>query len=306
MVFLRTNLSRRSFLKLGKAGIFSMPLWPFGIKSPFQSFRTNQSLPQIGLQLNTIRREIEKKPKDVFKQVSFIGFAGLETPHTFSGMTVEEYAKIIKKSGLKVISMHVELPLDTTSRESVLKRKKVFNCNRIVWHGLPESDLYRTEAGIEQLANRYNEANMFARSNGMIFGIQNHWWEFEPLEDGRLPFDILLEKLDPEIFLELDVYWVAVAGQSPEKIIQKLGKRVKFLHVKDGPAEWTPRLDDPIPYPVLAVGTGKMDYPSILDACKGIVEWIFVDIEECETDIIQAIYESYKFIALNGYGNGLK
>ena len=171
---------------------------------------------------------------------------------------------------------------------------------------MPEDPAYKSVEGITQLAQKYNAASRFAMTNGLVFGLYNHWWEFEKMQDGRIPFDILLELLDPNIFFELDVYWIAVAGQNPVEIIKKLGKRAPILQVKDGPAIWIPEFDDPFPDPMLAVGTGKMDYPAIFEASHGNVEWIVINIEACETDIIQAIYESYRYLSTNRFGVGLK
>jgi len=303
MVFLRKSTSRRSLLKVGWLGFLSFPFINLTKAFGFNQSNAPKQIPKIGLQLSSLNRELKNYPKETFKKISFIGFAGLETPHTFNGMSVDDYGKIVKKSGLDVIAMHAELPLDKISKESVLKRAKTFKCNRIIWHGLPESTSYKSEEGIAQLAIKYNLANSFAKENGLSFGIHNHWWEFEKLSNGKIPFDLLLEKLDKDIFFELDVYWIAVAGQNPVEIIKKLGERASILHVKDGPAVWSPRLDEPISYPVLAVGTGKMNYPAIFEASNA--EWIIVDIEACETDLTQALYESYKYLAIsNNYGSG--
>jgi sugar phosphate isomerase/epimerase len=307
MVFLRKSTSRRSLFRLGLLSFLSIPLINISKVFGFNLFKTPQQIPKIGLQLNSLNKELKHYPKETFKKISFIGFAGLETPHTFNGISVDDYGKMIKKSGLEVIAMHTELPQDKMSKESVLKRAKTFKCNRIIWHGLPESTSYKSEEGIAQLANKYNLANSFAKENGLSFGIHNHWWEFEKLTNGKLAFDILLDLLDEDIFFELDVYWIAVAGQNPVDIIRKLGKRASILQVKDGPAIWAPILDEPFDYPVLAVGTGNMNYPAIFEASNGNAEWIIVDIEACDTDLTQALYESYKYLAIsNNYGSGLK
>ena len=307
MVFLRKSSSRRSFFKFGWIVFLSFPLISLSRLFGFSIPKAPKQIPKIGLQLLPLSKDLKNYPKETLKKINFIGFAGLETPYTFSGMTVDDYGKTIRKSGLDIIAIHAELPLDKMSKENVLKRAKTFKCKRIIWHGLPESTLYKSEEGIKQLANRYNAANSFAKENGLSFGIHNHWWEFEKLSNGKMPFDILLDLLDGDIFFELDVYWIAVAGQDPVEIIKRLGKRASILQVKDGPAEWSPRLDEPFSYPVLAVGTGNMDYPAIFKASGGNVEWIIVDIEACDTDLIQALYESYKYLAIsNNFGSGLK
>lgn len=263
-------------------------------------------MPRIGLQLSSINKELIDNPKDILAQIAYMGFAGLETPYTFNGLTLNDYSKILKKSGLEILAIHSELPVDDRRKKGILERAKIFKSNRIIWHGLPEDPAYRSEEGIIQLAQRYNRANQFVRSNGLTFGLHNHWWEFEKLSNGTLPFDILQELLDPDIFWELDVYWIAVAGQNPVEIIERAGSRAKIIQVKDGPAVWTPELDEPFPYPVEAVGTGSLDYPAIFRACTGKADWIVVDIEACRTDIIQAIFESYRYIVNNKFGTGLE
>jgi sugar phosphate isomerase/epimerase len=307
MVFLRKSVSRRSLIKLGGLSFATFPFLSFSKIFASTSKTGAELLPKIALQLYSVSKELKKYPKETLKKISYIGYAGLETPHTFNGMTVDDYGKMLKKSGLDVIAMHTELPLDKLTKENVLLRAKKFKCKRIIWHGIPESSAYKTEEGIAQLAQKYNAASRFAKTNGLLFGIHNHWWEFEKMTNGKIPFDLLLDQLDPDIFFELDVYWIAVAGQDPVEIINKLGSRAPLLHVKDGPATWSPLMDEPIPYPVLAVGTGKMDYPAIFNASNGNAKWIIVDIEACKTDIIQAIYESFKYLAItNNYGIGLK
>jgi sugar phosphate isomerase/epimerase len=307
MVFLRKSSSRRSLLKFGWLVFLSFPFISLSRLFGFSRLNAPKQIPKIGLQLYSLNKDLKNYPKETIKKINFIGFAGLETPYTLNGMSVDDYGKIIKKSGLEIIAMHTELPLDKLTKENVLKRAKTFKCKRIIWHGLPESTLYKSEEGVVQLANKYNMANSFAKENGLSFGIHNHWWEFEKLSNGKTPFDVLLDLLDNDIFFELDVYWIKVAGQDPVDIIKRLGKRASILQVKDGPGEWSPLLDEPYAYPVLAIGTGKMDYPAIFEAGNSNAEWIIVDIEACETDLIQAIYESYKYLAIsNNHGTGLK
>lgn len=291
---------------MGGIGLVSLPFLNLSRVLGLHSSKASQPLPKIGLQLFSVREEMKDNPKNMLTQISWIGFAGLEVPPDLNGLSISDYGKFLKKSGLEVIAIHTDLPVNQSEKNEILLKAKTFKCNRIVWHGLPEDVDYKTEEGVIRLVQKYNAASRFAITNDLEFGINNHWWEFEKLPNGRIPFDILLEQLDKNIFFELDVYWIAVAGLDPTEIIKKAGNRVQIIQVKDGPATWTPEFDDPFPDPVEAVGTGKLDYPSIFEACQGSVEWIVVDIEYCKTDLIQAIYESYRYISGNRFGVGLK
>jgi sugar phosphate isomerase/epimerase len=72
--------------------------------------------------------------------------------------------------------------------------------------------------------------------------------------------------------------------------VKEIGKRIRLLHVKDGPG-----VKD---QPNVAVGSGIMDVPSLIDAGKGNIEWLIVEFDRCETDILDSVEKSYQY--LNG------
>ena len=123
----------------------------------------------------------------------------------------------------------------------------------------------------------------------------NHWWEFEEA-GGQIPFYYLLEHLDPDIFFEIDIYWAKVAGQDPVKIIADFGKRVSFLHVKDGPAG-TGQTDGM----QVAAGKGALNIPSIIQASSDATQWLIVEFDNCATDVLEAVQESYRYLKQLAY-----
>ena len=46
---------------------------------------------------------------------------------------------------------------------------------------------------------------------------------------------MLADQLDDAVLLEVDTYWAAVGGQAVPDLLRRLGDRVRYLHVKDGP-----------------------------------------------------------------------
>ena len=46
---------------------------------------------------------------------------------------------------------------------------------------------------------------------------------------------MLADQLDDAVLLEVDTYWAAVGGQDVPALLGRLGDRVRYLHVKDGP-----------------------------------------------------------------------
>ncbi|MBC8075825.1 MAG: sugar phosphate isomerase/epimerase, partial [Chloroflexales bacterium] len=205
-------------------------------------------------------------------------------------------AQQLRALGLEVLAAHAALPLGA-GQQSALELAATFGCRRIVWHGWPRDARYGSLDGIRALAEEYNAAAKVAAANGLELGLHNHWWEMEPVE-GRLPYQLLLELLDPTIFFELDVYWAKTAGRDPVALIAELGTRAPLLHIKDGPA--TPAA------PMTAVGDGVLDMPAIIGATRASAEWLVVELDVCATNMLHAVERSYGYLVGRGLARGNK
>ena len=93
------------------------------------------------------------------------------------------------------------------------------------------------------------------------------------------------------MLLELDTYWAAVGGQDVPALLGRLGQRVRYLHVKDGPVT----RDDPM----TAVGAGRMPVAEILAAAPPGA-WRVVELDRCATDMMTAVGDSLAWLASQG------
>ncbi|MBE0691220.1 MAG: sugar phosphate isomerase/epimerase, partial [Anaerolineae bacterium] len=148
---------------------------------------------------------------------------------------------------------------------------------------------------IQRMCETLNEAAGLVLQHGFEFGYHNHWFEPAPI-DGRTGLDIMREYLEPDIFFEVDTYWVQVAGQDPAALVRELGARAPMLHIKDGPATTTDA-------PMVAAGTGAMDIPAIIAAGEH-ADWIIVELDRCATDMMTAVVESYRYLVAGGLATG--
>jgi len=185
---------------------------------------------------------------------------------------------------------------DGEQQQQMLKIAKAYGAKRMIWHGWPEDKRYSTLEGTKQLAATYNTCHQFAVDNGLQFGLHNHWWEFRNKVGGKYVYEILLAETNPNIFFEIDTYWVKVAGHDPASIINTIGDRVKLLHIKDGPAKWNDQLAVDNPDPMTAVGKGTQNIPSILKAAEKHVEWLVVEMDKTATDVFVALQESLDYL----------
>jgi sugar phosphate isomerase/epimerase len=274
--------TRRTFLGslgLAASAAFTAP-WPAIDDS-------GGSRPGIALQLWSVREDIDRDVARTLDKIAHLGFRGVETAFFPENLPPAAAGQLLRNAGLPVVSVHCELPLGE-ERQRMLDLAEAYRCDRMVWHGWPEDPRYRTADGIRELADLYNGAADFAHAQKLQFGLHNHWWEFTPQADGRLPYDLLLDHLDPGIFFEIDTYWAALAGRDAAQVVGRFGKRAPLLHLKDGPL-----LPDA---PMVALGTGKMDVPAILRASGSNAEWLIVEFDDCATDLYAALKKSLDYL----------
>jgi sugar phosphate isomerase/epimerase len=289
------NLNRRNFLHLTGSGLLGTALpWP-GFLNPGQA-KWNPG--KLSVQLYTVREQFKTDIPGTLKRVREIGFENVETAFWPDGITLQMAAKYIKDAGLSVSSAHVELPLGD-KKQLFLETAAAYGCKRMIWHGWPEDKRYSSLEGTMELISIYNEAGKFAKTNGLQFGLHNHWWEYRNKPGGRFVYEILLENLDKDIFFEIDTYWVKVAGQNPTAIVKKMGSRAQLLHIKDGPAMWNDSLPEDNPDPMTAVGKGTQNFPAIVKAADGNTEWMVVEMDKTSGDVFVALKDSYDYLISN-------
>ena len=286
--YVRMTWSRRDFLKL--AGVGTATLGATGACRTATPDQTD--LAEIALQLYSVRTFMEGDTQGTLGRVAGIGYRNVETAFWPEGVSHMAAAQLLRDTGLKVIAAHVELPFGE-ERDIMLRAAEAYDCTRMVWHGWPEDERYGTLDGTLQLAELYHDAQEFAAGQGLELHLHNHWWEFEPLADGQLPYYVLLEQLAPEIQFELDTWWIKVAGQDPAQVVGTFGNRAPLLHIKDATVISNEG-------PMVAAGQGMQDFEAVAVAGTGHTKYMIVELDSCETDMFDAVTDSYRYLTENG------
>jgi sugar phosphate isomerase/epimerase len=286
--------NRRNFLKMASMGVIGANL----PKATNAFFEPGIYPAKLSVQLYTVRDAFIKDIPGTLKKIADIGFKYVETAFWPDGVSIEKASQYINDAGLLVSSSHIEIPIGA-QKQIMLDTANAFGSTKMIWHGWPEDKRYSSLAGTKELIAIYNEASKFASGNGLQFGLHNHWWEYRNKVGGKLVYEILLEELDPAIFLEMDTYWVKVAGHNPAAIITKLGKRAKFLHIKDGPALYNDKLAIDNPDPMTPVGKGTQNFPAIIKAANGNPDFLVIEMDKTAIDVFVALKESFDYMINN-------
>ena len=293
--------TRRAFFKAAGLGaaVLLVPGYEFSAKQKSGNTAAEAAkkpIPKVGLQLWTIRQAIEQDVGQALRRIAEMGFVGVETAGLPKHLSHKRVGQELRKLGLTVLGAHCEIPIGN-EKKVWMEIADAYNCRHMVWHGWPGEDRYRSLEKLKQAVEVYNEANSFAKSNGLHFGLHNHWWEFEAVE-GIIPYYYLLKNLEQDIFFEIDTYWAKTAGFDPARVVADFGGRMPFIHIKDGPAPKGKIVREQVP-----AGQGTLDFPAIAKAGQA-AEWMIVEFDACATDMMEAVHESYRYLTQNGLARG--
>lgn len=234
------------------------------------AYRGRMRNDQIALQLYTVRRLAAVDLPGTLRAVAAAGYRAVEIAGLPETGAVE-LAKLLDANGLRAVAAHESIEGLRKGAKAVADRMTALGCPRVIVPWIPETDR-RSRADVQRFAA---ELGGFARrlaERGIRLGYHNHAFEFEPL-DGTTVWDVLLAELPPEVEIELDVYWAAVAGRDPVAEIDATADRVRLLHMKDRAPGPEPR-DAP-------AGEGNLPFPEIIDAARAAgAEWYIVEQDE--------------------------
>jgi sugar phosphate isomerase/epimerase len=246
----------------------------------------------IGLGLYTVRADLERDFAGTLRAVAGMGYQGVETAG-FPGSNPQAARRLFDDLGLTVLAAHSALPIGDQQNQ-VLDTMATLGCRRLVCPWQPPA-LFESRDGLKQVCDKLTEANAVARAHGLSLGYHNHWFEFNEV-DGQPAYRHLAACLPPEVFFEIDTYWVKVGGLDPAAVVAELGPRVPLLHIKDGPGQQGA--------PMLPVGEGVMDFKALLAAAGDAPEWLVVELDEYAGNMLEAVRGSYDYLSSSGLGQG--
>lgn len=210
--------------------------------------------------------------EDVVKKLAALGYTQVEG---FGGNYEDAAAfrALLDEHGLAMPSGHF-FPIGSFEEQldASLASAKTLGMNR-VFCPAPE-DLWRNRtdaANWISLAKRLEEAGKKVNDAGLRFGWHNHHWEFMALPGGEIAMDLILEHA-PSIEWEMDVAWVARGGADPLAWIARYKDRITTAHVKDIAPDGECADEDGW----ADVGHGRLDWPAIMAALRGIGVDLFV------------------------------
>ena len=291
-------MRRRAFLQTtGAAGLATMlsrPLWALPSDSRY--------LKTIGLQVYTVRSQLEQNIPATFKAIADAGYYQAELMRV---VDADRFLPSAHEAGLKVTSAFIDWramtspeQADVPSFDKILDTAVKHGFRYLVFGYIGKG--YRESIDqLKLLADRANQAGEKCGKANIQLCYHNHAFEFEKLPGGKTGFEVFIDEFDSQLVkFELDVFWVAIGGHDPVKAIERLKGRVAQVHLKDLLAG-TGTIYDESKVPAEAFkecGNGTIDMPAVLKASEAAgVQQCHVE-QDQSPDPIASVGQSLKYL----------
>lgn len=253
----------------------------------------------IGLQLWSLRDQIKADVPAALDWVKAHGIAEVETAGT-GNLSAGDFLKLLQERGLKAVSAHIGYEALAKDLPAQIATAKTLGVKYVMTAWIPHPKEGLSAELAHKAAADFNKWGEAFRAEGITYGYHPHGFEFValPSEGGKTAFDILVGETKPEnVSFEMDVFWVFHAGVDPTSLLKKHPTRWSMLHVKDIRKGAVTGLSTGGAPPIdnVAVGTGQINWPSVLQAAEdiGVVHFLIED--ETPTPLV-CIPDSLKYL----------
>jgi sugar phosphate isomerase/epimerase len=211
-----------------------------------------RKLERFGIQLYTLRAEMAADFEGTLRKVAAQGYDEVEFAGLF-GRDPAQVQTLLAALKLDPVSSHINW--DDLRRDPArqIAQTKALGARYMVIAWFPPEDRDSIADWQDRIVF-FNRVGAMAKAQGIQFVYHNHDFEFTAI-GGIEPYEMLLTRLDPNLVkMELDHYWLAKAGRTPQPYFKRYPGQFVLSHVKDMSRTNTDMAD---------VGQGRLDFPAI-------------------------------------------
>jgi sugar phosphate isomerase/epimerase len=231
-------------------------------------------LGNIGLQLWTVRNQLEQDSPATLRAVKAAGYAQIELSRT---LNARDFLPHARELGLGISSAFIDWesvgkpgPASAAALAETVQLGREIGLRYLVFGYIGKG----SRETVAQMKGHAAAANAFGRQcreAGIQLCYHNHSFEFGPLDDGRTTgWEIFVHEFDRDLVkFELDVFWAAIGGVDPVQALQDLRGRVAQVHLKDLQAGTARNWDEGAvtPEAFKELGAGSLDLKRIIEIC---------------------------------------
>ncbi len=229
-----------------------------------------------------MRDDWQRDPIGTLRRCADLGLQGVELYGDLP-LPISDLIQALTTFHLKVAAAHMGDSLAIDLPRRILEAQQLGHAN-LVW-SFPASP-FTNDADMLSLAQSAQAQAQSLAGQGLRMCLHHHDWEFASVDRGRRYLDLC-----SSAEVEFDLYWLKTGGLDPVAMVRNYASRVRLLHAKDGPAKHG--------LPMTALGQGVVDIHGAISAAlqaKAPLEWVLIELDECATDIWEAVQVSKAYL----------
>lgn len=271
--------SRRTFVRSGAMIALGATFLPRSL------FAAASDKAEVGLQLYTVRDDMQMDPKGSLMKLAAMGYKVVEhagySNRKFYGFEPAEFKKILAGLGLKMYSGHVDFGIsdwDASKKDFTDNWKQTvgdaaFMGQKYVITPALADDAQKDYDKLLKVIDLWNKCGEYCQKQGMGFGYHDDFNDDVVMNNMKL-FDIIMKYSDPKVSIhQFDIANLYnAAGTDPIDVIKKYPGRFATLHVKDVLKEKTPdnRHDSTV------LGRGVLNVKDLLPLAVKNGAWLLI------------------------------
>ena len=252
----------------------------------------------VGVQLYSVRTDLEQDFYGTLKKVREMGYAGVEFYGEYYGNSVVQVKTWCTELGLIPFSNHVPFQQMIDDVDKVIADNTVLGVQYIVFPYMDEASRPGVDpAQFEATVAKIGEIGAKVKAAGFQLLYHNHDFEFVPLADGSVGYDYIFSSNSrSDLQNEVDVCWADYAGFKPAEVLAKYAGGIPVVHLKDyylegklskapyaliGISTDNSMKDDGGWFEYRPIGDGQVDIPACIRAAiDGGTQWLCVEQDE--------------------------
>jgi sugar phosphate isomerase/epimerase len=246
---------------------------------------------QIGAQMYTLR-DFCRTPADIAAacaKVKKMGYQGIQASAAgFSTIDGAELKRILDGEGLACAATHEDLlAMDAAAVQRCIDKHKLLGCRYTAIGGYFPRDPWTLKLW-QDFAAKFNRIAQAFAGSGVQLGYHNHSHELSPVAPGKTALQFLVDTLSPDLWFEIDTYWIAHGGGDPAAWIDKVAGRIPCVHLKDFTItpDRTPKMCE--------IGAGNLNWPRIFKACQSAgCQWLLIERDAGDLDPFDSLRVSF-------------
>ncbi|GGC12769.1 sugar phosphate isomerase/epimerase family protein [Dyadobacter sediminis] len=239
----------------------------------------------VGIQLFTVFEKMNENPKETLEQIAKIGYKEIESAFSmregYYGYKPKEFKSLLEGMGLKWRAHHAigapfkipagaKLPTGSNGKpfsipptlnlrdnyQQLVDNAAEGGLSYLVCASTPVGTMDEIKNSIEV----FQKTGEACKKAGIGFAYHNHATEFDPVDGGKTPYELVLSQTDKDLVkMELDLAWATKAGKDPVALFKEHPGRFPLWHVKDIKKDLQT---------VTEVGNGVVEFKRIFEAAQ--------------------------------------